>query len=110
MSRQLEFIVLNALVAVSAVAGALISRYIQKGGNLLWYYVPGLFTVGLWAVIVRRSPYNMLVSSVVWDVAYEASWILMLVFVTRDATTKWQAIGAVIVIVGCCVMGIEGKE
>lgn len=109
MSQQLEFVFLQVGVVVVAVMSVLASKKIEGGGSQFWYYIPGFLTIALWALIAKRSPYSMLVTSTTWNVIYDGVWTMTLLVFFRGAASVWQAAGACLVVAGCIVMSLGGE-
>jgi multidrug transporter EmrE-like cation transporter len=110
MSRQVEFVLLQIVVAINAALCAKASQYVKDGGPWYVYYVPGILSMTLWPLIARRTPYSLLFSGVLWDVIYSAVWVLVLAYLAKDSITRWQVIGSLVVIIGLAVMGIGQKD
>lgn len=96
------------LLALSAFGGAWASQYMRNSGPFWPYLLTGLPTLALWIWIVRVSPYNLTVTTVLWDVIYNGVWISTMIFVLHEVKTWTQAVGAAVVVVGLVLMGIRG--
>jgi len=56
---------------------------------------------------VKISPYNLIVTTIIWDIVFNLFWVGTMVFILHEMNGITQAVGAGIVIVGLIVMGIK---
>lgn len=104
--RHLELIGIMVTLAVVATVGAFLCRAMREGYGVWTYYALSLLTTTTWVLTIKRSPYNLLVSSVLWNVIYNGTWTLVTIFVLKEHTSIWQAWGGGVVVLGLVLMGM----
>lgn len=50
-----EYVIMGVALAVSAVLGAVISRYVRDGGSIVFTYVVGVLSITVWAMAFQES-------------------------------------------------------
>jgi uncharacterized membrane protein len=94
------------LLAIFSFFGAYSSTFI-KSGTLWPYLIYSVVISFLWIWIVKISPYNLIVTTIIWDIVFNLFWVGTMVFILHEMNGITQAVGAGIVIVGLIVMGIK---
>jgi hypothetical protein len=56
--------------------------------------------------LVKVSPYNLTVTTVLWDVVYNGAWFAVMIFALGDVKGPLQAVGALLVLAGLVLMGV----
>ena len=103
-----KLVLVQCFVAMVAFLGAVLSKQMREGPALFsWlYFVAGVMGIFSWMLTARASPYNLLVSSIVWDIVYNTVWIGTAIFVLGESSSVWQAVGAGVVVTGLALMAL----
>lgn len=98
----------QCFVAVVAFFGAIASKAMRDAGGVYsWlYFGTGILGILSWMLTAKVSPYNLLVSSIVWDVVYNSVWIGTAVFFLKESSSVWQVVGAGVVALGLALMAL----
>lgn len=104
MTRTVEMVFALLCAGVAAVFGALASKAIRDGAHFLWYVLAGLGGIGTWTWMAKRSPWNLLVSAVLWDIVYNVLWIGTTIVWCKEAGSSGQIAGAIVVVIGLVIM------
>lgn len=105
MNKHWEVFIILTFTAISGIMGASISKAMKLHvpWATFWYYGVGFLSITSWIWMTKRSPYNLLVTSLVWDVVYVGAWTMTTIWM-GEAASHWQIGGAVLIFLGLMLL------
>jgi hypothetical protein len=110
--RSLEIVLIKLaailLVAILSFFGAYTSK-LMHAQHVVWpYLITTTLTSLLWmGVCLYFNKHNLLELSVAWDVVGCLVWLGTVILVLKEFDSVWQIVGAVVALVGICLMAIK---
>jgi drug/metabolite transporter (DMT)-like permease len=104
MNRHLEMVLALCILAVVGVWGAIASKAVKEGAHWAWYYSAGMAGIATWTWMTKRSPWNLLISSLAWDIVYNIAFLGTMIVYLHEAGSRGQVVGAVLIVLGLIAM------
>ena len=96
------------LVAILSFLGAYTSKLMHAQHTVWPYLITTTATSFLWmGICLYFNKYNLLELSVAWDVVCCVVWLGTVILVLKEYDSIWQVIGAVVALIGICIMAVK---